>query len=366
MRSGQESTSVRSGRVADIFVPGIGQFENIGDIILRRQLLRWLRPLGRLHVYVGHSIPGYDQALELSGNDHVYHSFGSWYRAGLSAALGGTGAYFFKPGEIQMSLPGLKEHVSMVPLLALLRLRGRPVMRVGSGSRNFAPLPRLAMWPSLALAQRTWWRDPQTAAYLGHGGVMPDLAFGEGDDVVRVGAAPERDTLVVSMRGDREPVHQRWIDGVRRVADERGLRIVAVTQVLRDEATSQALARALGGTCIGWTGGDHHGKEQELRDLYRRTRLAVSDRLHVLIAAFTNGAVPVALQCHGSDKIARHFEAIGVRGLLTDSTGMSVEEIASWVSKNLERDEELDAALQRARQELGKVRQEIERCLSMS
>ncbi|WP_203230891.1 hypothetical protein, partial [Agromyces humi] len=33
----------------------IGELLDASDIILRRQLIEWLRPLGRLHVYVGPS-----------------------------------------------------------------------------------------------------------------------------------------------------------------------------------------------------------------------------------------------------------------------------------------------------------------------
>ena len=58
-----------------IFAVGRGQYENVGDIILRRQLLDWLRPVGRLHVYVGQSPDGYDQGLGLRDGDVVYRSF---------------------------------------------------------------------------------------------------------------------------------------------------------------------------------------------------------------------------------------------------------------------------------------------------
>lgn len=340
----------------DIFVPGIGQYENIGDIILRRQLLRWLRPLGRLHVYVGRAPAGYAEGLGLGPDDLVYQSFLAWYRAGLGCALRGTASYFFKPGEIQLSLPGLKEHLAMVPLAVLIRLRGGVVIRAGAGSRNFAWLPRLLMWPSLAVAQRTWWRDPATAAYLG-GDVMPDLAFGEGDDPVDTTSS--RDLLVISMRGDRRGVPGAWIEALRAFAARHGLTVCAVTQVERDAQLSRELATALGGTCVDWTGFAHDTKEAELNAIYRRTRMTVSDRLHVLIASYTHGAIPVALQTDASTKIARHFQAIGIDGMGVDASMLAPANIEAVLEEALRRGSEVLAALPEARARLASVRRAI-------
>ena len=69
-----------------VFAVGRGQYENVGDIILRRQLLDWIRPGGELHVYVGHSPAGYDDGLRLSPDDHLYRSLRAWYRAALTSA----------------------------------------------------------------------------------------------------------------------------------------------------------------------------------------------------------------------------------------------------------------------------------------
>ena len=189
-----------------VFAIGRGQYENIGDIVLRRQLLDWVRPVGEMHVYVGSSPAGYDEGLGLRPEDRVYRSLREWYRVALAAAVRGDAAYAFKPGEIQLTLVGMKEHLSLLPLLLALKLRGGHAVRAGVGTRNFAPLPRALMRPSIALSDRTLWRDDATGAYMGTGEVMPDLAFGEGADDAAVASfaapSPERDVLVISMRGD--------------------------------------------------------------------------------------------------------------------------------------------------------------------
>lgn len=347
-----------------IFVPGVGQHDNIGDIILRRQLLDMLRPLGRLHIYVGASPSGYDEALGLGPDDIVYRSFRGWYAHALKTTIRHETAYVFKPGEIQLTLVGMKEHVGMLPLLALIRIRGGQVLRVGVGSRGFAPLPRALMAPSIALSNLTLWRDTGTSRYM-RGGLMPDLAFGEGE-VQRMEADPDefRDVLVVSMRSDREYPPPAWLSAVREFAASKGLDIWAVTQVLRDNAKAVDLARDLGGQALEWDGTAHRDHEEKLRTLYRRTRVVVSDRLHVLVGSFTEGALPAAVLVDTSDKIARHFEAAGINGIAMSAAGASRESIDQHLNSVLSRSDELFEGLGHARTELAVVETMIEALLS--
>lgn len=348
-------------RSMQIFTPAIGQYDNIGDIILRRPLLEWLRPAGELHVFVGPAPLGFEASLGLQARDHVYRSFSAWYVAGLKSALAGRASYAFKPGEIQLTLKGMKEHVSMLPLLALLRLRGGRVVRVGSGARNFARWPGLVLWPSMALSNLLFWRDRRTAEHLGRGAVMPDLAFGDGDSSPTEGPRP---WMIVSMRGDRHGVPEAWVAAVRGFALREGLKIKLVTQVARDAELSLDLARRLNADLLQWDGKDHDLQEERLRQAYREARVAVSDRLHVLIAAFTHGAVPIGLLADKSDKIDRHFEAAGVASVHIYSDDRSVEQLIEAMRTVLLRKRELFDGLAHARVELQSVRQRVQQCLA--
>ena len=73
--------------MTQVFAIGRGQYENVGDIILRRHLLDWVRPVGDMHVYVGNSPAGYDEGLGLGPDDRVYRSLRAWYKAALVSAL---------------------------------------------------------------------------------------------------------------------------------------------------------------------------------------------------------------------------------------------------------------------------------------
>ncbi|SEN39934.1 polysaccharide pyruvyl transferase family protein [Cryobacterium sp. TMT1-3] len=351
----------------DIFVPARGQFDNIGDILLRRQLLDWLRASGPLHVYVGDAPDGYAEGLGLGPDDVQYRSFRRWYLAALASAARGRASYVFKPGEIQLTLVGMKEHLAMLPVLALVRARHGRVARVGVGSRNFAPLPRALMGPSIALSNVSLWRDAATAGYLGQGRVMPDLAFaGAGANQARDVPVERRDVLVVSMRSDLDYPNSAWLAGVRTVADDNGLEIWCVTQVLRDDEKCGQLAADLGGQALRWNGTGHDEQEQRLRALYRRAAIAVSDRLHVLVGALTEGAVPAALLVDGkSDKIARHFAAAGLHDVSIISAGLSAAEIAGRLQNLLGRRTAILAGLAEAQNELQTVRRLLDQVLTI-
>lgn len=352
----------------DIFVPARGQYDNIGDILLRRQLLDWLRASGPLHVYVGEAPDGYAEGLGLTPVDVQYRSFRRWYAAALASAARGRASYVFKPGEIQLTLIGMKEHLAMLPVLALVRARHGRVARVGVGSRNFAPLPRALMGPSIALSNVSLWRDEATAGYLGQGSIMPDLAFaGSSADSsdANAGGTARRDVLVVSMRSDLEYPSGAWLAGVRAVAADNGLQIWCVTQVLRDDDKCGQLAADLGGEELRWNGTGHDEQEQRLRALYRRAALTVSDRLHVLVGALTEGAVPAALLVDAkSDKIARHFAAAGLHDVSIVSSGLSAAEIAERLQNLLGRRVAILAGLAEAQDELQTVRRLLDQVLT--
>lgn len=290
----------------DIFVPAVGQFDNIGDLILRRPLLERLRRHGRLHVYTGAAPAGYVSGLRLDPEDAVYRSFAPWHGALVRAAIRRTADYAFKPGEIQLTIRGMKEHLGLLPALSLVRSGGGTIVRVGSGARSFPRGGRTIIAPSLGLPHVTRWRDTESARVLGHGGTMPDLAFLEGPATV---AHELRDRVVVSMRGDRPAPGPAWLAGLREFARRLDGRLVVVTQVERDARRAYELGQEWGCEVVAFDGIDHRGHEERVREVYRSAVAVASDRLHVLIAAFTEGALPVAPLTAPASKIDRHCAA---------------------------------------------------------
>ncbi|KQP97446.1 MULTISPECIES: polysaccharide pyruvyl transferase family protein [unclassified Rathayibacter] len=309
-----------------IFVPVVGQYENIGDIVLRRELVEWLSGLGEMHAYVGNSPASYDEALDLPADVITYKGVGGWAKALVtSLRRGECVAYVYKPGEIQLTWRGLKEHIGLLPLVVATRLRRGLVIRVGAGSRNFDRLPTAVFRSTLGLSHYTMWRDVRTADRLGHGGVMPDLGFGQAG--TERSESNERTRLTVTMRGDRVPPSPQWRQAVAQVAAERGLCLTVVTQVERDEPLMAELAREWGADYVSWGSRSHRDQEEEVRRAFAQSALVVSDRLHALIVAVAEGADVTSVADSPTDKIERHFAAAGIPIVVYDAQHRSKEDI---------------------------------------
>lgn len=341
-----------------IFVPLVGQHENIGDIVLRRELVEWLSPEGELHVYVGASTDAYDRSLELPSDAVVYRSVKAW-GAALASALRGSRdvAYVYKPGEIQLTIAGLKEHVGLLPLVVATRARGGVVVRVGAGSRNFDTFPTAVLRSTLGLAHYTAWRDTRTARIMRRGEVMPDLGFGQ---IGRAdGDKRERTRLTVTMRGDRDAPSSTWREAVRATADDLGLALTVVTQVERDEPLGAELAAEWDADYIAWTGRDHAEQEDAVRRVFDESALVVSDRLHALIVALTEGAAVSTVADGPTDKIQRHFDAAGVPIIAVDSAQATPDEIRRRLADAADSRESQQEALGRAVEKLREVRDTV-------
>ncbi|WP_284249022.1 hypothetical protein [Litorihabitans aurantiacus] len=115
----------------------------------------------------------------------------------------------------------------------------------------------------------------------------------------------------MSLRGDRPFPDDAWWSWVVALADELGLELTTVVQVRRDQDYALEAAARLGATAVTWPGdSDHAEQEERLRDVYGRSLVTVSDRLHVLVTAATEGAIPLAWVPSAGGKSRRHFDAV--------------------------------------------------------
>lgn len=340
-------------------MPGVGQYENIGDLMLRRPLLDELRRHGVLHVYTGTAPDGYLRGLRLSPADVVYTSFREWHGALWAAALRRTADYAFKPGEIQLTAGGMKEHLGMLPALLAVRATGGHIIRVGSGARSFPPTGRALIAPSLAVPHLTRWRDTESARLLGRGAIMPDLAFASDPPA----ESAQRRLLVVSMRGDRPAPSDAWFDGLAELAGRLDLALFPVSQVARDDELTRRMASRWESDSLTWDGIDHVAQEEGLRAAYRSAAVVASDRLHVLIAATTEGAQPIAPLTEPAHKIDRHFAAAGLPSVSVLARGLGPDELALTMLNHLETTTVTPEHLAAARSALREVFEDVARLM---
>jgi polysaccharide pyruvyl transferase WcaK-like protein len=297
----------------DVFVSGLGQIDNVGDTVLRRGLLNALRGGFVLHVYTGGRPEEYVSGLGLSSADVRYETQGEWRRALTKALARGDAAYAFNAGELEVDKRYAGYYLRLTPLLALSRLRGGRVYHTGFGIREGNSTWNWALRSTLRLANIVSWRDPRSASLIGVGRIAPDWAFAEGASVSELSAqsSPQRDAISVALRYDRPDPTAEWISSVREAAGTVGKRILVVPQIQRDAPKAMALARALGGDAIQWEGSDHASNEQRIRAAYTVSSLVLSDRLHGLVMAATQGAVPLALANSATEKTVRTLIGAG-------------------------------------------------------
>jgi len=144
------------------------------------------------------------------------------------------------------------------------------------------------------------------------------------------------------------------------VASLHGLEIVTVTQVKRDHENGLRVAAALGGAHIDWPASSGHAEQEtRLRELYRRAALVVSDRLHVLIAAATEGASVLSASAGATSKAARNFDTIGLTDVHVDLSGASPEYLRSRVEKALTGSARARLAVEDARRTIDAIVRDI-------
>lgn len=302
--------------VQSVFVSVIGQEDNLGDSVLRRGMLEALRTEGlQLHVLVGSNSDGYIRAAGLSDGDVVYRSRADWLDSFVRTRP--TKATFvLNAGESQVHQHRLYLGGRQAAALVVARLRGAAIIQTGVGLRG-ADIGKLTGPPLvLRTCNLVTWRDKKSRDFARIGTVSPDWAFALGAPTTApswTNLTGNRNYMAVTMRGDRPSPTTAWYLGVQRSAELLGLTPVVVTQVRRDSSRSTEIAKKLGGGAIAmeWSGDDHARQETVVRDIYRSSRVVLSDRLHALIIGATEGAVPVGYTVGSPEKVDRTLEAAG-------------------------------------------------------
>jgi hypothetical protein len=328
-----------------------GAFDNIGDAVLRRRSLEWARGFGPVHGYVSGAPQQWIDELGFADDESIYRRDDrkSWFRR-LLFTRGVKPALIFDPGEQSVERQFVKTELAWLLFCAIVKLRRgvivRPPRALRPYDRGVAAIHRL----SCRISDVVLWREPRTAERMRVGRLVPDIGFSEGPWHSDSSDA-ERDVLVISLRGPRAFPGDDWFEGVSAFARKHSLRIVALSQVREDEDRCRELVERFGedlATHEQW--GDRSNLEHErvVREIYSRTLLSISDRLHVLIVSAREGAVPVELVARPTSKVTDHFGVIGYRGLSRDATSLDASAVNAFLAEQVDRTEELRSALSAA------------------
>ena len=268
------------------------QYENVGDALINRELLRLVEPHSeQLVVRVGGTPDSFRQNLELEreGVLQVDGLAGFLWRMVLARLRRRPVYWFLMPGGFHGECTGfyqlqLWRHNL---LIALMRLIGVRVCQIGVSYERLGPnyLRMLRFRQRLAYAHRV--RDAESLAYLQANavpcdGVSPDLSFNLFDH------APTADgpirTVCFSFRTDQ---YAGQFDDALRFAQEvraalgDGVRYRVFAQVERDIAPGKRLAAEFGGTELAFDAAP--GDIETCLRYYDGVDLVVTNRMHVLL-----------------------------------------------------------------------------------
>ena len=363
-----------------IFLSTWGQNDNIGDSILRRGLLRTFQGIDgvQLHVHVGRREPGeyndegYLSALHLRGDEILHDRTVDWLRAASTSVFAERTIMVLPAGEIVYPKVGRSlTGVGNLVLALAPRLRGGTALQVGAGVRLSSVGAKAAQRRGAnvtvpfteRLSRRTMamvaWRDPATRAAFGLGDLLPDWAFGEGDDPLDGGLGPapaERELLAVTTRWDRGMLSDEKIALLRRLADRHGLRLQVYSQVRRDREHCERLAAALhpGTEAVLFADQTHAEWEREVRALHRRSALVASDRAHALIIGATEGAIPVVVS---NWTAVKPIETLRAGGICVPADAESADgAIEDYVATQLADVSSIERSVVAARQQISDAR----------
>lgn len=193
---------------------------------------------------------------------------------------------------------------------------------------------------------------------MGFGEVTPDWAFALGaDDEVLLDTNHPRRYLAIAIRqglshAARDKPTASWVEAVGALAQEFDLEPIVVAQIERDGPLAEELAGRLGCESLIWPDDNHARQEQRLRAVYRDSEIVLSDRLHAVVIAATEGAVPIALSTGPMDKVTRTLEGAGIPGTSVPRTLDNPTAAAATISDALERRSEIMSAVVTARETL--------------
>jgi len=327
------------------------QFENVGDALIVRELLRLIAARARLVVDVSRCPGPFAGQLDLSGEDITVIRRLGWlkiYGMTMAGRLAGARVFHFlvpggRGGEIPPS--ALRRQKLLAAIDRFIRLLGVRICQLGVSYGELGPRYAAALRSRARAMHSLAVRDTLSGLQAKRvnipvAGIVPDLAFNIFALGDRAPVQPGR--VAFSFRTDRgsEDAGRTEIF-VTRLLDSHPewSTILLVSQVRRDDAFQRQLADAIPKRegrsvifvpCFTIT---------EALAAYEGCEAVFSNRLHSLLMAASRGVAPVAvLSGAGDDKIRGIFDDLGATANLCSLTqppttlppALDVKKTALW------------------------------------
>ncbi|MFQ8432853.1 polysaccharide pyruvyl transferase family protein [Amaricoccus sp. W119] len=301
------------------------RYENLGNEIINTLLIRELCRRGRV-VGLGSGVPGwYLESIRaglgrLSERLTVVPRRRQFALAILKAGLREPGSLIFTSrGDVSNPRSNYRRDVY---LYALQRLPGMNLALVGASFDTISPSKAWLLRAAQRRGGAISVRDSRSRLLLAGAGVgaplVPDLAFLLPTTEPKAG--PRRLALFMPRRRATIPVDK--VAGIvahsADVLRSRGLEPAIAWQSGQDASFCRALARAAG-LPVATPSERTVGRLPAMEKLYRESAIVLSNRLHALLIAAANGALPVALLEPEETRVRGIFEDAGWADLVTDA-----------------------------------------------
>lgn len=317
---------------AAAFVSVKTQFENLGDALITRELIRQLSLRVPTVADCSRCPDAFVETLNLAPLAQVT----VLRKAGLGPLLlqmvgrrlqGKRAYYFLLPGGLgggRSTRQFIFGKLNTV-LIATLKLIGVRVCQVGISydglDQRYASILRGRVPFMYSHAVRdTFSHKHATDLGIRVDEIVPDLAFGLFEQPVLVNAS--RGAIALSFRADKYRNRMPEIEALVRtvVAGANGSTVKFVAQVGRDAQFMRDLmemARSVAGSTL-----EYHVCTDDIeaaRAIYSDCRVIYSNRLHGLLLAMSAGVVPVAVVDRKADvKIVGVFDSMGMGSQIAD------------------------------------------------
>lgn len=317
------------------------QFENVGDALINREMIRLALGNGDAVVDISRCPPEFASLLAPGGNTlgHIswIKSSEALFRRMLAERLRGNKCYYYiSPGGYLGERKGAQYATGMMNTAALgmMKAIGVRIIHIGVSYERLGPWHARLLRGRTGLIASHFTRDTESAAYARSLGlrvdeVMPDLAFGA------FGSLPEsegkRIEVAFSFRTDQSAaMRAQFSDLVMQLSAALPTQIPFrfVCQVERDAPFLRELAEAT--TARPASFHDVSGNIDNCMRLYDTCTHIVSNRLHALLVGLIRGARPVPLV-----DAAHNQKIIGIFSSLDPSIVPVDTSSAEWISSTL-------------------------------
>lgn len=299
------------------------QFENFGDAVISRELLKLARTKGEIHILAKNTPEDFLKIID--HESYIKHRSNLGFIISIISCLfkGINIYYLLNPGGFGGGV-NKKEIIKqnfIILIYAILSLFGVKLIRLGASLTNLSDKKGKLESRKSNYIHYNSYRDNLSMEIAKKNNIrtndcFPDMAFLISTHLEK---NKEKNGIILSFRNRNESivydVLKKSIDKISFLQNEK---ILFSSQVDFDFSFNKDLERLF--TSNGYDASEINFSDKELYfELYKNTKLVLSNRLHVLLFSLVSGTRAIAMiEQEHDEKIIGIFKDLGLESLICD------------------------------------------------